>query len=218
MQHKSEEVKKMAGQEKRRFSVKGLTAAFCILLFMVLTEAIPSEAASKAGKARKAYREYLSSIMKSEDFKEYAGLGFGSISFAVMDISGDKIPELIVKESYTTPEGYWVYTYRKGKVKKLKSMNYYSGGDIDAVYPQKHIIKAYEGDDWDSDTLYYKVTESKMKAVARTKNGKYYVNGKKVTKTGYQSYISKIEKTKCYGANNGRLKFKKILQRTGKSI
>ena len=196
-------------KRNKQLSIKQIGITLCILFFAVFMTAIPSQAASKATKAKKAYNAYLSNIMSRPDFKEYAGLEFGSISFAVMDISGDKIPELIVKEDYTAPQGFWVYTYRKGKVKKLKEMSYYSGGEIEAVYPKKHIIKAYEGDDWSSEQIYYKVTGSKMKAVARTKNGKYYVNGKKVTKRSYQSYISKAEKTKCYGANNGKLKFRK---------
>lgn len=178
-------------------------------VFSVLMTAIPSEAVSKAGKAKKAYRAYLSNIMNRSDFKEYAGLEFGNISFAVMDISGDKIPEMIVRESYTTPESYWVYTYHKGKVKKLKQMDYFFGGQVDQIYPKKHIIKAYEGNSWFSDNIYYRVTGNKMKVVARTKNGKYYVNGRKVTKSSYQSYVSKIERTKCYSKDNGRLKFRK---------
>lgn len=179
---------------------------------------IPSKAVSKEEKAKKAYKAYLSNIMSRSDFKKYAGLEFGNISFAVMDISGDKIPELIVKENYTTPEGFWVYTYQNGKVKKLKEMNYYSGGEIEAVYPKKHIIKTYEGDDWSSDQIYYKVTGSKMKVAAKTKNGKYYVNGKKVTKISYQSYISQIERTKCYSVNNRKLKFRKNTAKNRKKV
>ncbi|MCM1181363.1 MAG: hypothetical protein NC347_13990 [Clostridium sp.] len=204
----------MIPQKKNKIYIKRITVTLCILLSAVFAAVIPSQAASKAVKAKKAYKEYLSNIMKQPDFREYAGLEFGSIFFAVLDISGDKVPELIVKESYTAPAGYWVYTYRNGKVKKLKEMNYYSGGEIEAVYPKKHIIKVYEGDDWDSDWIYYRVTGSKMKVAARTKNGKYYVNGKSVTKTSYQNYISKIEKTKCYRANSGKLKFRK---NTGKN-
>lgn len=199
----------MFQQKKKKFSIKQITVTLCILLFAVFFGATPSEAASKAGKAKKAYKAYLSSIMSRSDFKEYAGLQYGSIFFAVMDISGDKVPELIVKENYTEPNGYWVYTYRKGKVRKLKSLDYYSGGEIEAVYPKKRIIKTYEGDSWTVDKIYYKVTNSKMKVAARTKNGKYYVNGRKVTKSKYQRYVAKIEQTKCYSENNRKLKFRK---------
>ena len=200
---------KMFQTKVRKKNLKSIAVTACFLLIAILITAIPSEAASKAGKAKKAYKSYLSSIMNRSDFKEFAGMKIGNISFAIMDISGDKVPELIVKESYTAPENYWVYTYRNGKVKKLKSMCYYSGGEIDAVYPKKHIIKAYEGDDWFCDNIYYRVTGSKMKVAARTKNGKYYVNGRKVTKSSYQRYVSKIERTKCYSVNNGKLKFRK---------
>lgn len=200
---------KMFQTKARKKNLKSIAVTVCVLIVAILITTIPSEAASKAGKAKKAYKSYLSSIMNRSDFKEYAGLKIGNISFAIMDISGDKVPELIVKESYTAPENYWVYTYRNGTVKKLKSMCYYSGGEIDAVYPKKHIIKAYEGDDWFCDNIYYRVTGSKMKVAARTKNGKYYVNGRKVTKSSYQRYVSKIERTKRYSVNNGKLKFRK---------
>lgn len=34
---------------------------------------------------------------------------FGGVYFTVVDISGDKVPELIVKETYTYPHGYYIY-------------------------------------------------------------------------------------------------------------
>lgn len=106
---------KMLQSKKRKGSIKSIAATTCLLLFAVIMTVIPSEAASKVGKAKKAYKAYLSSIMSHPDFKEFAGMKIGSISFAIMDISGDKVPELIVKESYTAPENYWVYTYQIGR-------------------------------------------------------------------------------------------------------
>lgn len=109
----------------------------------------------------------MESIYEKKEFKSYKGKDgrFGSIYFTVVDLSGDKVPELIVKETYTYPYGYYIYTYQSGKIKFLKKeMSYYGGGEPTYIYPSKHIIECSEGDDWDFHTVYYKFGK-KMKKI-----------------------------------------------------
>lgn len=200
---------------KINFKVKKFgTWGFIVFLFLIVSMGILSvgnqaEAASKQTKAKKAYRNFLERIYEKKDFSNYKNSQYGSISFAVVDISGDKIPELIVKQDYTAPEGYYVYTYADGKVKKLKSINYYKGGEILRIYPEKHIIQAGEGDSWNYDTIYYRVTNKKMKVAAREKNGKYYVNGKEVPANDFYVYTNKFVQSKGYAQGSGKFKFRK---------
>lgn len=194
-------------KRKWRF-IKWLMLLVGVLFVFSETNYCEVQAATKATKAKKAYRSFLTNIHKQSDFKEL-NIPEGNIYFVVKDLSGDKVPELLIKQAYTYPQEYFLYTYRNGKVKKLKYFNYYVNGELTAVYPKKHVIEAMEGDSWDAYHIYYKVTSKKVKIVAREKNGKYYVNGKKVSYSKYVNYVNSIKKNEAYSFDKGTYKFRK---------
>ena len=167
------------------------------------------QAASKASKAKMAYKSFLTDIYKKKDFRQLKDMQYGDIYFVVKDFSGDKVPDMLIKHTYCSPCEYYLYTYRNGQVKKLKSLSYYVNGEPWKFYPKKHVIMATEGDSWDADTIYYKVTSKKARIVAREKNGKYYVNGKVVSYSKYTSYVKSLTKGKAYSFEKGIYKFRK---------
>lgn len=197
---------------KKSKKMKGILTFVMIAFVLILgSHSQEVQAASKATKAKKAYNSFLSNIYEKKDFQEFSGFGsqYGAIFFVVKDISGDSVPELIIRETYTSPYSFYVYTYKSGKVKKLKEMSYYSGGEILKIYPKKHVVKASVGDDWSSENIYYYVSGSKMKVIAKEDNGSYYVKGKRVSASKYNSYVRKIEKSKGYSLDSGQFKLRK---------
>lgn len=168
-----------------------------------------SLAASKSKKAYTAYEKFLKNIYSKKEFRSLKNLTWGDIYFMAKDISGDKIPELIIRETFTAPNEYYIYTYKNGKVKKLKTINYYKGGELTKIYPSKHILSADEGDSWTHHLIYYRVQHGKIKIIARKKNGKYYYNGKVVSKKTYDKFVKKLKKTKGYSFDKGKYAFKK---------
>ena len=168
-----------------------------------------SLAASKSKKAYKAYEKFLKNIFDNKDFKLLKNSPCGEVYFMAKDISGDKIPELIICQTITNPNGYYIYTYKNGKVKKLKEINFYLGGELRKIYPSKHILAVDEGDSFTCHRIYYRVQHGKIKTIARKKNGKYYYNGKVVSKKTYNKFVKKLKKTKGYGFDKGKYAFKK---------
>lgn len=144
---------------------------FTLLLFVLYTVNIAFldvNAANKSIKAKKAYKNILANKYGSNNTK-----------FTVVEISGDKIPELIVSDISYEPEGYLIYTYKGGKAKLLKKMDYFDGGEIKYIYPSKHIIETQEGDSWNAHTIYYKVTAKKIKKIKKknlSSSKKYSLN------------------------------------------
>lgn len=167
------------------------------------------QAASKTSKAKTAYKSFLADIYNNKDFRQLKDMEYGDIFFVVKDLSGDKVPELLIKHTYCSPCQYYLYTYRNGQVKKLKSLSYFVNGEPWKFYSKKHVIMATEGDSWDADTIYYKITNKKAKIVAREKNGNYYINGELVSYSEYTSYVESVTKGKVYSFDKGMYKLRK---------
>lgn len=180
-----------------------------VLLLTLITPFHVDAASSKASKAKSAYKSYLSHLFDKKDFqylKQFNNYQ-NYVSFMVKDLTGDGVPEMVIRNEWTSPCGYYVYTYQNSKVKKIKTMDYYSGGELQKYYPKTKVLKAMEGDSWNADTLYYKVTTGGLKKKAYSRNNKYYVDGKAVSKQKYQSKVKELTKGTAYGFESGTYKF-----------
>lgn len=171
-------------------------------------------ASGNASKAKKAYKTILEQIANKGKY-EGITVAPSDITFYIKDLTGDGVPEMLLCQNMTYPSEQVIYTYQKGKVRKLKSMNWYSGGELRTLYPKKHIIKASQSDDTGKAVVYYyKVTQSKVTVAAkgvgsmdnsgRIVLSKYYRNGKKTTKQKYLSYVQGLNKSKKLSVTNGK--------------
>ena len=96
-----------------------------------------------------------------------------------------------------------IYTYTKGKVKKLVSVGQ---GEFEKYYLKNKILYSNWGHMDYFYTEYYKFQGSKLvkkayqKETISLKKGnpvvthKYYVNGKRVSKSKYKAYVKKLTK------------------------
>lgn len=175
---------------------------------------ISVQASNNTSKAKKAYRIYLEKIANKGEY-EGIKVSDSDITFYIKDLTGDGIPEMLLCQNMTYPSEQAIYTYRKGKVKKLKSMNWYSGGELQTLYPKKHVVKTVQSDDTGNAVVYYyKVTKSKMTVAAKgigsmNNSGEielstYYRNGKKTTKQSYASYVKGLNQSKKMSVTNGK--------------
>lgn len=199
----------MRNRFERKIAVRHAWSIIIFFMIGIFVSSFSVEAASKGSQAKKAYRNLLSSYKTNPEYSDYAKNEYAqdNFTFALCDLTGDGIPELILRESSVDPYVYWIYTYRNGKVKKLKKMDYYNGGMLYGIYPKTHIVCASEGNSYDNDFIYYKLGKGKIKTIARTKDKKYYIQGKKVSKSKYKKYVTRLKKGKKVSEDNGKLKF-----------
>lgn len=194
----------------RKIAMRHIWSIITFFIMGIFLSSFSAEAASKAGQAKKAYKNLLNNYKTNSEFSDYAGNEYAkdNFTFALYDLTADGVPELILRETCVDPYVYWIYTYHNGKAKKLKKMDYYNGGMLYAVYPKTHIVCASEGDSYNNAFIYYKLSKGKIQTVARTKGKKCYIKGKKVSKNKYKKYIAGLKKGKNISEDNGKLKFR----------
>lgn len=146
------------------------------------------------------------------------------LHYAYVDFNHDGIDELITSPARAhgiegMPEAIF-YTYANGKVKKLKTL--YVPDELGKYYKKGQSFSYYYEYPYDPDsmTYYYKfngkkfVKKAYMKETIKIKGGepesmfKYFVEGKKVKKSKYQSYVKKLTKGDK-GKSFSKLKWKK---------
>ncbi|MCI8648352.1 MAG: hypothetical protein HFE76_16520 [Firmicutes bacterium] len=146
----------------------------------------------------KAHKAYVNQIKK--DKKKYCS--GEKLQYAYKDLNGDGIDELITYPGF----GYCMeilYTYTNGKVKKLKELGQ---REFEKYYLKNKVLRSSGGHMDHYDTTYYKFQGSRLvKKAYQTetisiKKGnpvvthKYYINGKKVSKSKYKAYVKKLTK------------------------
>ena len=170
-----------------------------------------AQAASKWEKAENAYRKFLkkyqSSYVVPDDWGQESNKeNYKYCSeYTIQDMNGDGVPELLTVHDTNLQQGdIYIFTYEKGKVKKVKNgkvsiTSSASGGWYDTYFCKKghlHVDRA----GGIAGPLYrtYRLT-SKGKLVKylqyeedRIENKKTYkMNGKKITAKKYEKYIKK---------------------------
>lgn len=183
----------------------------CVIMIVVLgvgtmqyieltptVQAISAKQKQKKKKVLKAYKKFLSTDSFMWGSTKVSG---SDVSFALKDLDGDKIPELIASCFTCAADGYErVYTYKNGKVKELLVADH---GDFN-YYPKQHIIKFEFAQSGLFGTIYYKISRGATKEVAR-RDGVYeteqnsivykyfFINGKDTTKAKYNKKIKKLK-------------------------
>lgn len=212
----------------------GKIVCMCIVAILLI-EMVPhntmtfkasAKTTSKNKAAMKSYAALLASEKKAKKVlgnNLYTQVSSSSCKFALIDLNKDGIKEMVM----TSDGGYHaeILAYVKGKVKIVG--NSFASAGTDKYYPNKKIY--YTAILHMGDVIYthYKFNGKTMKAVAEKhgsdyinlKTGKpkkssemstfapykYTVNGKKVSKKKYQSYVKKLLK----GAKSQKLKWHK---------
>ena len=204
-----------------------------MLLFACSLMVIPSRktyAASAKSKAIKAYKKKLSKstvavfpkgLKVYDEFWEppisYKSTKSSQVTFALAYITKDNVPELIIKDP---KYGYALFTYKKGKVKRLQYCDNYDfpGG----YYKKKGIYLGYASTEGSVGyDMYYKVTSSKVKRVMNVtfsdeESPRYEVNSKEVSasqfKKARKSYVGKTKLTKIKMRKNTKANRKKYMK------
>lgn len=157
------------------------------------TVTVKSSSSSKKA-ALKAYYNFL----KSYKFD----LDSSSRGFDLAYINNDSIPELIVFDGDYHAAGGKVYAYVNGKVKYVGEFGEWGGFEYQE---KKGVIRSSWFGHGNSHKTYYKWNGSKLSTIMSSSaieefssNGdfgyKYYINGKKVTSSKYNSSIAPYEK------------------------
>lgn len=153
-------------------------------------------ASSKNAKAHKAYEKQI-----RKDQRKYCPGDDAYLYYTHKDLNGDGVDELITQPGL----GYCselVYTYKKGKVKRIAAFGNYWG--ISKYYKKKGVLLC-EGDYGGlSGQIYYKLKGTKLVTKARREGTydmetdktayAYYVNERKVSKQKYNSYVKQLTK------------------------
>ena len=187
-------------------------------------------AASAKVKAIKAYRKKLSKSSIAvfpkgtklyDEFWEppvsYTSTKSSQVTFATAYITKDNVPELIVRDP---KYGYALFTYKKGKVKRLL---YWDNYDYPyGYYKKKGIYLNYASSEGTPHTdVYYKVTTTKAEKVMDVffdgNDPLYYkVRNTEVSastfKKAKKSYIGKSKLTKIKMRKNTKANRKKYIK------
>lgn len=214
-------------------NIKQFAKIVCMcIVAILLIEMIPhSTMTAKAGaktasKNKAAMKSYAALLASEKRAKKVVGKYLftnvsSSCEFALIDLNKDGIKEIIM----TSDGGYHtdILAYVSGKV-KIVGGSYASGG-YDKYYPNKHVYYTATIHMGNAIYTYYRFNGKTMKAVAEKcgsdyvnmKTGKpkkssarltfapykYTVNGKKVSKKKYRSYVKKLLK----GSKSQKLKW-----------
>ena len=141
---------------------------------MLLSLIVPANvsAKSKSDAALKAYQKYLKKYESQYSEEQYEHLEPNSesykycSSFAIIDMNGDKIPELVTEHcnGYKTWELH-VYTYKKGKIKELTKQgiavdSVFGGNAYSYFCSQKHLHTYYYYGLMGTDDIAYQLSKS----------------------------------------------------------
>lgn len=156
---------------------------FMVTVFALCITAIPIQVQAAGSKNQKAHKAYQSKLKKIKKAYSYSQWG----RYLYVDLNGDKTDELVVEiDMYT-----FIYTYKKGKVKKVFEDSSDSGVTI-KYYRKSKVIRTRTYAMDDECVYYYKLENNKYKMKAY--NYGPHVKGKKVKTKVYKSYIKKLTK------------------------
>ena len=179
----------------------------CLLLAMTMLAATTQSVcattvSSQAKKAIKAYQKYLSgSKVKWDGGYSTEDVPAERVSFSVVDINKDGIPELLLSSNYVSHAmgEQSICIFNKGKVEFMGGADY-----IKSYYPRSGIVEMYHCGMGNS-TWYSKIKNGKDKTIAsiehnygdpRKKKPDYYWENKQVTKAEFNKLLKKNAGTK----------------------
>ncbi len=188
---------------RRKNIILSVMLSLLIILSASFSPNLQVHAVSKEKQAQNAYRKFLENVSDTGKLGELT-VSEEQVEFYLKDITGDNVPELIVNQTMTMPCEQSIYTFYKGKIKCLKTLSWYAGGEIRKIYPKKHVIEAVESEDsGGTGVCYYKVSNKKLRLVAlaegpmdeygKIKYRQCKIKGKVVSKKKFQAYVSSLK-------------------------
>ena len=179
--------------------MKNTKKRICLLLCIValIASAMPVQAASKASQAKKAYNSFLS--QKTVNWNSFK-INSDKLNFHLLDINGDKIPELYIYAGVPNSMGpKKIYEFYNGKMREFRS---YGRIDFYKYYPSKKVIVDYVGVKSYNTYVYYSVKPGK-EAIPKISKGTYkdgpmtynkWVNGewKQISKSSFDKELKKL--------------------------
>lgn len=165
-----------------------------LMLSMLLGNTAMAAPSKKAVK--KAYASYVKKKLSSTSKYPYG-------DYTLYDINRDGIPEMFFEYMAGVRSGFKIYTYRKGKVKALKSTT-----GISCIYcnsRKKQICILYSSGAANNQYIAYKMQGRKLRRVSvyesKAVNGymwdvRFYKNGKTITQEQFSTYTSGIDRWK----------------------
>ena len=150
-------------------------------------------------KAKKAYEKKMESFATEYDTDGY---------YRIVDVTGDKVPELLIDYGVTSRHGALrIYTYKKGKLKKILDI----GNDnlTIYVYRKTKTLLIYDGYHGYNERAYYKYTKGKFRLKAKKCNNdaaeiqNWYENssGNNIRKKKFNKIIKPLKKGKKKNLN-----------------
>lgn len=182
--------------------LKKILMLMCIaVLTGILTPGIPTQAMSSRKRALKAYEQMLS----AKTMTGYSGWGTidtENVSFVVIDVDGDKVPELLV-----AGDGYYaagvgaLYTWKAGKVVTVgvfpEAFGYYKKKGI---FVESHMVRTAGGVE---SISYHRLKKGKsslfLTAYKKGNSMKYYNSrGRQISRTKFKKQLKKtVGSSKC---------------------
>ena len=190
-------------KENRIFKKSGIIIAL-VLFGFIFSQIIPGNMSiptvqaksvkKTVKKAKRAYEEKVVSLASDNETEVY---------YRIIDVTGDKIPELLTEYLKTSRHGVLqVYKYKKGKVKKIldkenENLTIY-------LYRKTKTLLIYNSYHSYNDRAYYKYSNGKFRLKAKrccnssAEVKKWYEkgNGSTISKKKYNRIIKKLKKGK----------------------
>lgn len=131
-------------QENVKKNIKGLGILSIMLLVVLSVQSVYASTKKMSGKQKKAYAKIINSVYKEEkkrmsELDPDGELSYG-LNYTYFDINKDGTKELITHSRWT---GTSIYTYKKGKSKKLG--NFGDGSCVSTtLYNDKYILNYFD--------------------------------------------------------------------------
>lgn len=164
-------------------------STICIfVLFAAFFVRIEVKASTKS-----AYQTYVN--------KHFSAKKYPYLKCILYDINKDGTQEMIVRYESGVRNAYQVYTYKKGKVKKLHKGEFFGAGGIYHIKGKKELIISFSNGASDNEYCSYKIKGGKLKKARsyravydeNTQTAKYYSGKKKISKTEYDRFETKLK-------------------------
>jgi len=202
-----------------------------VLFVMVLGCAGTTQAASaKWKKACKAYKTFLTKNVSKYKSPEIAGMpenteSYKKISqFLILDMDKNGVPELLAWHpvSYKM-DNIYVYTYKNGKVKKVKNglialESQAAGWCSVEICKKGHVHMNWNGGWIGTEESVYQLKKGNLKLYAKSSEismaglAEYQINGKNVSSTKYQKTLAKCKMTNKAFYQNTKANRKKYVK------
>lgn len=166
-----------------------LVLAMGMFLSFLLSDSLVYVEAKSA--AKRAYKVYINKHLKK----------YPSLEYGLYDINKDGTKEMIVRYESGVRFAYQIYTYKKGKVKKLHKGEIGGAGNVYRIKGKKKIIISYSNGASDNGYSSYRVKGKKLKKGRvysckyneNTGKVQYFCGKKKISEAVYNRFVNRLK-------------------------